>query len=72
MQLAAAQFRSSDDIEHIVFGSINGLNLYYYCYKTSISYCESSGNMIIAIVILLTCIVVGLLACGTYAGTIYI
>ena len=62
------RFISPDDVEYLDPESVNGLNLYCYCYNDPINYCDPSGNMAIATIILLVCIGVGATIGSTYAG----
>ena len=59
---------SPDDIEYLDPQSINGLNLYAYCNNDPINMYDPDGHMAISTIILLTCIGVGALVGGTYAG----
>ena len=62
------RFISPDDVEYLDPESVNGLNLYCYCYNNPVNYYNPSGNIAISIIVLLVCIGIGALVGGTYAG----
>lgn len=64
------RFISPDSIEYLDPESINGLNLYCYCYNNPINYCDPSGHSAILIGLIIGAIVgAGLGAgIGAFAG----
>ena len=59
---------SPDSIEYLDPSSINGLNLYCYCYNDPINYYDPSGHFAISTLIILGLIAVGAVVGGTVAG----
>ena len=58
---------SPDDIEYLDPESINGLNLYCYCYNDPINYCDPSGHSAILIGLIIGAIVGAGIGFGTAA-----
>ena len=59
---------SPDSIEYLDPSSINGLNLYCYCYNDPVNYYDPSGHFAISTLIILGLIAVGAVVGGTVAG----
>ena len=62
------RFLIPDSIEYLDPSSINGLNLYCYCYNDPINYYDPSGHFAISTLIILGLIAVGAVVGGTVAG----
>ena len=58
---------SPDSIEYLDPSSINGLNLYCYCYNDPVNYYDPSGHFAISTLIILGLIAVGAVVGGTVA-----
>lgn len=58
---------SPDNIEYLYPSSINGLNLYCYCFNDPINYVDSSGHSAISIGLIIGAIVCACIGFGTAA-----
>ena len=62
------RFISPDDIEYLNPQTVNGLNLYCYCYNNPINYIDPSGHIAFWLACGLVLGAIGLIGGGTYAG----
>ncbi len=62
------RFISPDDVSYLDPSTINGLNLYCYCYNNPISYADPSGHMAFWLACGLVLGAIGLIGGGVYAG----
>ena len=59
---------SPDDISYLDPSSVNGLNLYCYCFNNPINYIDPSGHIAFWLACGLVLGAIGLIGGGTYAG----